>query len=252
MSNIIVIKIGSSTLVGPSGKLNHHTIYRIAAQVSEILSCHKHVIIVSSGAIVAGREVLGYKDKPRAIQEKQAAAAIGQSILMHHYQKAFDKYSIKIGQILLTPDIITDRVKKHNAFITISTLLKHQVVPIVNENDTVATDEIKVGDNDNLSAMVAVLMNAELLINLSDVDGFYMKTENGSTFKIDEIERIDSKIEQAATLSGTKHGTGGMTTKIQAAKICNAHNIPMVIAHGKESDIVNIVLGAKIGTRFTP
>lgn len=244
-SNLVVIKIGSSSLTVSNIK-------RIAKNVTKLISNRKQVIIVSSGAILLGSERLGYKDKPRAISEKQAAAAVGQSLLMHEYQKAFIKHKIVVGQILLTNDELSDPRKKKNAYNTISTLLKHGVVPIVNENDTIATDEIRVGDNDNLAALVAVLMKAGLLINLTDVDGFYIKAKDGIILKLDLIEEIDENIETAANLSDKKHGTGGMITKLQAARLCKAANITMVIANGKKADLVKIVKGDKIGTRFIP
>lgn len=249
-SNLIVLKIGSSSLTDHSGKLDIVNIRRIARQVSALIFHQKHVIIVSSGAIVSGSGRLGFKEKPRAIAEKQAAAAVGQSLLMRQYEKAFERHNVPVGQILLTYDVFTDEIKKQNAYNTIHTLLKHRAVPIVNENDTVAIDEIKVGDNDNLSAMVAVLMKADLLINLTDVDGFYLKSEDGTVFKVDEIEKINKKIEEAATLSDKKHGTGGMITKLQAARLCESAGISMVIAHGKKEDISKIAAGEKIGTRF--
>lgn len=239
-SNLIVIKIGSSSL-------NASNIKRLARDVAKLISLRKQVIIVSSGAILLGSEKLGYKEKPRLIQEKQASAAVGQSLLMHEYQKAFSKHKITVAQILLTHDELSNPKRKQNAYNTISTLLKHGAVPIVNENDTIAVEEIKVGDNDNLSAMVAVLMRAGLLINLTDVDGFYVKDPSGGTLKLDVIEEIDEKIESAATLSDKKHGTGGMITKLQAAKLCKAANITMVIANGKKADLVQTAAGVSSG-----
>ncbi|OGC04981.1 glutamate 5-kinase [candidate division WOR-1 bacterium RIFOXYA12_FULL_43_27] len=236
---IIVIKIGSSSVVKTAN------IKRIAKQVSALLKKHKQVIIVSSGAIALGSE-----KNPRLIEEKQAAAAVGQSRLMRQWEKAFERYRVPVGQILLTSDVFSDTVKRQNAFNTISTLLKHGAVPIVNENDTVAVDEIRVGDNDNLSAMVAVLMKAGLLINLTDVDGFYVKDQSGGILKLDLVEEIDEKIKAAATLSDKKHGTGGMITKLQSAKVCKAAGIVMVIAHAVKADLLKIAAGEKIGTRF--
>ncbi|NQU17162.1 MAG: glutamate 5-kinase [Candidatus Saganbacteria bacterium] len=239
-SNLIVIKIGSSSLTDKIGRLDLPNIKRIARDIAKLKSLHKHVILVSSGAIVSGSGKLGYKEKPRAIQEKQAAAAVGQSLLMHEYQKAFAKHKITVGQILLTHDELHDSAKKKNAYLTISTLLKHSVVPIVNENDTVATDEIKVGDNDNLAAMVAVLMKAGLLINLTDVDGFYEKVGPGEMVKLDVINEITDKIKASASMSDKKHGTGGMKTKLEAANLCKSSGTVMIIANGKKADIVKV------------
>lgn len=248
MYNTIVIKIGSSTLTTIEGKLNVANLTRIAEETAELISKKHKVIIVTSGSIVTGAERLKLKAKPKTMPEKQAAAAVGQSILMRQYEKAFEKCGITVAQILLTKDALNDNAKN-----TILTLLKENVVPVVNENDTVAVDEIKFGDNDNLSALVARLIKADLLILLSDVDGFYLKTDKGVEFKADVVEEIDSKVESAAGHSATHVGTGGMVTKIQAAKICKDAGIPMVIANGMTSGIIGkIADGETIGTLFLP
>ena len=249
-ANLIVIKIGSSSLTNSEGLLDAKNIKRLARQISKLVLSRRQVVLVSSGAIVSGSGRLGYKEKPRSIFEKQAAAAVGQSLLMRQWEKAFERFHLPVGQILLTADVFKNPVMRQNAYNTIHTLLKHSAVPVVNENDTVSVDEIKVGDNDNLSAMVSVLMKADLLINLTDVDGFYVKTKEGATLKLDEVEEITEKIERHANLSEKKSGTGGMITKLEAAKLAKQAGIPMVIAHGKTADIFKIAVGEKIGTRF--
>lgn len=248
--NSIVIKIGSSTLTNDKGKLDHENLKRIVKEISEL---KKQVIIVTSGAIVTGAERLGLKMKPKTIPEKQAAAAVGQSILMRQYEKAFEEYGITVAQILLTKDEIINGEKRSNARNTITTLLKEKVVPIVNENDTVAVEEIKVGDNDTLSAHVAEIIKADLLILLTDINGFYMETDEGVQYKVDVVEEITPVVEAAAGHPGTQLGVGGMVTKIQAAKIASKAGIPLVIADGRKKGAVkNIVEGEKEGTIFLP
>ncbi len=248
--NTIVIKIGSSTLTNKQGKLDVDNLRRI---VSEIAALKKNVIIVTSAAIVTGAERLGLKEKPKKLQEKQAAAAVGQSILMRQYDKAFETFNVPVAQILLTKDEITNGEKKANAQNTISTLLHEGVVPIVNENDTIAVEEIKVGDNDTLSAYVAKIINADILIILTDVDGFYMESDEGVDYKVEVVEEITKEVEDAAGHPGTQLGVGGMVTKIQAAKIVTAEGIPMAIADGRKPGAVNSILnGEKEGTIFLP
>lgn len=244
----IVIKIGSSTLTNELGKLDITNLKRIAKEVSNL---KQKVIIVTSGSIVTGAERLGLKEKPKSLPQKQAAAAVGQSILMRQYEKAFEAYGITVAQILLTKDEIVNHEKRINAKNTISTLLSENVVPIVNENDTVAVEEIRVGDNDTLSALVAALIKADLLILLTDIDGFYMKTPEGVAYKVDEVNKITEEVTDAAGHPGTQLGTGGMVTKIQAAKLCMAENIPMVISHGRTAGVLGKIISKdRVGTWF--
>lgn len=244
----IVIKIGSSTLTNEQGKLDLNNLKRI---VKEISLLKKKVIIVTSGAIVTGAERLGLKSKPKTLPEKQAAAAVGQSILMRQYERAFESFGIPVAQILLTKDAITNKERFINAKNTIKTLIGEGVVPIVNENDTVAVQEIKVGDNDTLSAYVAKMVGADILIILSDVDGFYAKNKNGEKIKLSCVKEITKEILSFAGNSSSNKGTGGMVTKIEAAKIVNAEGIPMVIAYGREKDAISkIVAGKSVGTLF--
>src|SRR3989339_1753106 len=182
----IVIKIGSSTLT-LENKLDVKNLERI---VEEISSLKKRIIIVTSGAIVTGSQKLGFTTKPKTIPQKQDAAAIGQSVLMRQYEKAFEKYGITTAQVLLTRDAIENRERYLNVRNTMTTLLNEGVIPIVNENDTVAIDEIKVGDNDNLAALTAGLIGADLLILLSDVDGFYLDNKEGQSLLVPEIKKI--------------------------------------------------------------
>lgn len=246
----IVIKIGSSTLTDPSGKLDIQNLKRIAKEIS---SLKKQVIIVTSGAIVTGAERLGLKEKPKKISQKQAAAAVGQSILMRQYEKAFEDFGITVAQILLTKEEITNGERLANAKNTLRTLLLENVIPIVNENDTISVDEIKVGDNDTLSAYVAKIVEADLLILLTDIDGFYMESEEGVDYKVEVVKEITPEVENAAGHPGTQLGVGGMITKIQAAKIVTEAGIPMVIADGrKEGALKNIVDNEREGTVFVP
>lgn len=248
----IVIKVGSSSLTDPKGKLDISNLKRIVSEIAELISEKKKIILVTSGAIVSGAERLQL-GKPRTIPQKQAAAAVGQSRLMRQYEKAFEEYGLTVAQILLTRDAIADRERYLNARHTLDTLLKENVIPIVNENDTVAIDEIKIGDNDNLAALTASLIGADILILLTDVDGFYMKNEEGISYLAPEIKEITRDVEDAAGHPSTQLGTGGMITKIQAAKICSNAGTSMAIIHGrKEGLIKKVINGEKIGTLFFP
>jgi glutamate 5-kinase len=251
--NTIVIKIGSSTLTTKEGKLDVSNLTRLVFETAGLVKQKLKIIIVTSGAVVTGTERLNLKSKPTTVPQKQAAAAVGQSILMRQYEKAFEKYGITVAQVLLTRDAIADRERYLNARNTISTLLAENVVPIVNENDTVAVEEIKVGDNDTLSALVASLIGADLLVLLTDVDGFYMETDEGVDYRVDVVEEITKEVAAAAGHPGTQLGTGGMVTKISAARICQDAGIPVVIAHGRTEGIIEkIVNGEKVGTLIKP
>ncbi len=250
--NLIVVKIGSSSLTDKSGKLDKNKLKKLTQEIASLVKAKKKVILVTSGAIVCGLSHLGLSGKPRTIPEKQAAAAIGQSRLMHEYELAFREHGITVAQVLLTRDAIADRTRYINARNTISTLLEHGVVPIVNENDTVSVDEIKVGDNDNLSALVASLIGADLLVILSDVSGFFMKDADGRPYLVEEVKEITREMEDAAGHPSTQ-GTGGMITKIQAAKIAMDSGITMVIANSAETGLIEAaVSGKKAGTKFIP
>lgn len=251
--NTIVVKIGSSSLTTPQGKLDILNLKRIAAEIAEIVkNGKKKVILVSSGAIVCGAERLGL-GKPKTIPQKQAAAAVGQSRLMRQYEKIFEEFDLTVAQVLLTRDAIADRERYLNARHTFDTLLEEKVIPIVNENDTVAIDEIKVGDNDNLAALTSSLVGADLLIILTDVEGFYMKNEEGIPYLASEIKEITTEVKDAAGHPSSQLGTGGMITKIQAAEICSYAGTHMAIIHGRKEGLISKVInGEKVGTFFIP
>ncbi|MFA5113388.1 MAG: glutamate 5-kinase [Candidatus Margulisiibacteriota bacterium] len=253
MAKTIIIKIGSSTLTTPQGTLDHANLRRIVAEAAALVKARKKVVIVTSGAIVTGAQALGLKAKPKSIPQKQAAAAIGQSRLMRQYEKAFEEHGITVAQVLLTRDALADRRRHENARNCLHTLLNEKVVPIINENDTVAVDEIRIGDNDTLAALTARLVGADLLILLTDVDGFYMKDRKGIPFLVPAIKKIDRAVKRAAGHSATQQGTGGMITKIQAAQICSQAGITMAITSGRKPGVIRaIASGKKIGTLFHP
>ncbi|OGB89808.1 glutamate 5-kinase [candidate division WOR-1 bacterium RIFCSPHIGHO2_01_FULL_53_15] len=246
----LIIKIGSSTLTTANGKLDLNNLKRIVTEAAQLVKEKKKVLIVTSAAIVSGSEKLGL-GKPKSIPEKQAAAAVGQSLLMRQYEKAFEEYGITVAQVLLTGDTITDSERSHNAKNCLKTLLNESVVPVINENDTVAVDEIKIGDNDNLAALTAKLIKADALIVLTDVDGFYMKNEEGIPYLADEINEINWAVKNAAGRPSTQLGTGGMATKIQAAEICLGAGIDMLIINGRKPGLIQAVAaGERVGTRF--
>ena len=245
-SKLIVIKVGSSSLVDITGKIQTSKIENIARQISSLSG--KQVIIVTSGAIAAGSEKLNLLGKLKTVTEKQAAAAIGQNLLMNEYEKAFSKFGLIVGQVLLTADAFKNKERHTNSKNAISKIIEFGAIPVINENDTVAVDEIKFGDNDTLSALVASLMDADLLILLSDVEGYFSKG-----VLVNAIEKITKEIEAEAKGSSSKFGTGGMNTKISAAKIAGAAGIPVVIAsHKKDDVIISIINGDMEGTLFLP
>jgi len=249
----IVIKIGTSSLTFPNGRLNLRRFEHITNVISTLQQQGRQVVLVSSGAIAVGVGKMGYKKRPSTIPGKQAMAAIGQAILAKIYRKFFDQHTIKVGQILLTSDVITNVEKHKNAENTFAKLLEMGAVPIVNENDTVSTDEIEIGDNDTLSAMVASICKADLLIILSDIDGFFDKDprKNPDAKRISIITEVNEKVSNAAGSAGTSFGTGGMSTKISAVKICHKDNIDTIIANGDSPEILfDIFDGKDIGTLF--
>jgi len=252
----IVVKVGTSTLShGESGKfkLNLYRIEHLIRELADLHNAGKEIILVSSGAIAAGIGKMGLNEKPQLIPENQALAAIGQGVLMHIYEKFFGEYGQTMAQLLLTKDNAVDEHARENSRNSLMALLKMDVIPVINENDAVATDEIRIGDNDNLSAMVAELVDAEVLIILSDIDGLYNgnpKIDAGAKL-IHEVKEITPEIEQMAGGAGTKLGTGGMFTKIQAAKLAAKHGIKMLIVNGKEiGNLRRALNGEEIGTIF--
>jgi glutamate 5-kinase len=251
----IVIKIGTNLLADKEKGINLERINNIARSVSLIQSLGKHVVIVSSGAIGAGVAALNLKKRPKSIPEKQAAAAIGQPLLMEAYENAFREQGCTIAQILLTKDDFVSRPRYLNAKNTFSVLFEKGVVPIINENDTVAVEEIKLGDNDNLSAMVANLVEADLLIILSDINGLYSDdpTRNHKAELIPVVEKVNAQIEKLAKTSNTELSTGGMITKIQAAKRCVLSGIAVIITNGKNPKVLTEIFSGDFkGTLFLP
>lgn len=249
----IVIKVGTSTLTHATGKLNLARIERLAMILSDLANSGNEVVLVTSGAIGAGMGRLGIEKRPDDIAMKQAMAAIGQGLLMQIYEKMFSEYGRAVAQILITKEDIFWEERRENAARTLDALLSYGVIPIVNENDTIATDEIKIGDNDVLSAYVAKLMKADMLILLSDIDGLYDKDPSFPGSKlISRVNKIDDAIIRIAKGSGSNLGTGGMRTKINAAKIAMASGIKMIIANGSRPDnIYDILLGKEVGTIFS-
>jgi len=249
----VVVKVGTSTLTHSTGKLNVQRMEKLVQELAALRDQGKEVILVTSGAVGAGMEMLGLTEKPKTIPEKQAAAAVGQGILMHTYEKLFSQYGQIVGQVLLTREDSVKRTRYTNSRNTLLTLLKMGVIPIINENDAVAIDELKIGDNDTLSAMVASIVDADVLIILSDVEGVYTDNpqSNPDAQLIDEIADITPELEALAGGAGSQRGTGGMYTKIQAGKIAVNSGVAMVIASGLRDGVLGHVLeGVPVGTIF--
>ena len=253
--NRIVIKIGSSSLTHEeTGMLNIVKLEKLVRELVNLRNMGKEVVLVSSGAIAVGRKSLGFTEKPRKINEKQACAAVGQGRLMMMYQKIFGEYNQVSAQILMTKNTFVNNLSRMNAHNTIMKLLEYGVIPIVNENDTVSTYEMQFGDNDTLSAIVAALVEADLLILLSDINGLYTDdpNKNADAKFIDTVEVLDYKyLNMGKATSGSDVGTGGMSTKLTAAKIATASGADMIIANGNDFSIIHrIVEGENEGTIF--
>ncbi|ESP95148.1 MULTISPECIES: glutamate 5-kinase [Pseudoalteromonas] len=249
---VVVVKLGTSVLTAGGTLLNKPRLVELASQCVELRSAGWQVVLVSSGAVAAGRAALN-KEIGSSIAEKQMLAAIGQGQLIHLWQSLFSIYDISVAQLLLTRADVENRARYLNARDTLNQLLSHDVVPIINENDAVATSEIKVGDNDNLSAMVAILANADRLLLLTDQAGLFTADprQNPDARLIETVDEIDEDIIAIAGGSGTTLGTGGMATKLQAAQIAQRAGIETVIAKGSESNvIVNIQSGQAKSTKF--
>lgn len=251
----IVVKVGSSTLTYPNGRLNLKCIDNLVWQLADLHNRGIEVVLVSSGAIAAGMGKLGLSTKPKSIPKKQACAAVGQVALMHMYDKMFGEYGKSTAQILITREDMDHKDRLVNAKNTFNTLIKDGVIPIVNENDAIVTEEIKIGDNDTLSAYVSNLVGAQLLILLSDIDGLY--DSNPSTHEnaklIDYVDKVNEDIYKLADGGGSKFGTGGMLTKLKAAEIVNSKGSAMVIVNGSCKDVLeSVIQGENIGTFFEP
>jgi len=254
----IVAKFGTGLLTGGSDHLNQDIMSSLVAQVAQLHHRGLELIVVSSGAIASGRHKLGLTKKVRGIPFKQVLASVGQSRLMYAYEQLFSQHGITVAQALLTKADLADRAGYLNARNTLLALLELRVLCIVNENDVVAVDEIqeaKFGDNDNLSAMVANLVDADLLLILSDIGGLYTADPHRSPDArlIPQVDRIDSEIERLAADTPSKFGTGGMITKIEAAKLATASGVTVVIADGREPNVIlRLAGGEAVGTRFLP
>ena len=250
----IVIKIGTSTLAHPTGHLNIRRVEQLCKIMSDIKNAGHELILVSSGAIGMGVGKLGLREKPKDIPSKQAAAAVGQCELMYVYDKLFSEYHHTVAQLLITGDDTASDIRRFNFTNTLNRLLELGAMPIINENDTVATDEIVIGDNDTLAAIVARSVHAEMLILLSDIDGLY--TADPHTHPeaklLHHVARVDDHIREIAGISSSTQGTGGMVTKLHAADICLGCGCKMVIANGNNpGNLYDILEGKTVGTTFS-
>ena len=250
----VVVKAGSNVLTKDKG-LNLEVVHSISRQICGLMDRGLEVVLVSSGAMAAGLRKLGLPKRPDEIPQRQAVAAVGQAGLIMEYEKAFEQYGKKVAQVLLTGDGLYQRKRYLNARNTLHTLLSWKIVPIINENDTVSVEEIKFGDNDNLSAMIALLLNADVLINLTDIDGLYDKDPriHSDARLIPVVDHIRRDIENCASAIPGTLGTGGMLTKIRAARKVSMAGIPMIIARGSREDILfQLFAGEEHGTFFIP
>ena len=249
----IVIKIGTSTLAYATGQLNIRRVEALCKTMSDIRNAGNELILVSSGAIGMGVGKLGLRQRPQDIPGKQAAAAVGQCELMYIYDKLFSEYHHTVAQLLITADNLTNVTRHGNFTNTLNRLLELGVVPVINENDTVATEEIVIGDNDTLAANVARSVGAQMLILLSDIDGLYTADPHTdpNARLLPVVRRVDEDIKKLAGVSSTTQGTGGMVTKLRAAEICLDCGCEMVIANGNNpAALYDIVEGKPVGTRF--
>lgn len=253
----IVVKVGTSTLTHENGKMNLARMERLALAISELMNEDREVILVSSGAIGVGMGKFNLRRRPLGMGMKQALAAVGQCELMNIYSRLFSTYNHTVAQILLTKTDVDDDMKRKNVMNTFKSLLEFGVLPIVNENDSVSVDEIKsmmmFGDNDTLSAVVAKLVSADLLVILSDIDGLYDSNpkENKESRLISVVEKMDSSIRECAGGAGSNMGTGGMITKLDAAEIATKAGVNMIIANGRDPMVLlDIIDGKDIGTLF--
>ncbi|MEJ5301690.1 MAG: glutamate 5-kinase [Thermodesulforhabdaceae bacterium] len=250
----IVVKIGSAVLTAQKG-LDRVMVHRLSDQIAEIRETGCELIVVSSGAIASGMKKLGFSEKPKSIPYKQATAAVGQSFLMQAWEEAFDKHDILVAQILLTGEDLAHRQRYLNARNTLETLLEWRIVPIINENDTVAIEEIKFGDNDQLAVLIGGLVGADLIVILTDTEGLYDHDPKvcNSAKLITEVHKVDRRILACASSQGSSTGTGGMLSKLLAAKKSLSIGIPLIIAPGRERDVlIRLMKGECLGTLFIP
>ena len=250
----IVIKIGTSTLAHPTGHLNIRRVEQLCKIMSDIKNAGHELILVSSGAIGMGVGKLGLRERPKDIPSKQAAAAVGQCELMYTYDKLFSEYHHTVAQLLITGDDTTNDTRRFNFTNTLNRLLELGALPVINENDTVATDEIVIGDNDTLAAIVARSVHADMLILLSDIDGLYTADPHThpEAALLHHVARVDDHIREIAGISSSAQGTGGMVTKLHAAEICLGCGCKMVIANGNNpGNLYDILEGKAVGTTFS-
>ena len=248
-----VVKVGTSTLAYSTGNLNIRHMEKLCRVLSDLKNAGHEMILVSSGAVGMGMGRLSLSERPADLVSKQAVAAVGQCELMYTYDKLFSEYNHTIAQILLTADDVNDEGHRENFIATVNKLLEMNVLPVINENDTVSTDEFLIGDNDTLSAVVAANAGADLLILLTDIDGLYTADprEDSGAELIPEVEEITDEIVSLAGGRGSSMGTGGMITKVRAAQIATAAGCDMIIANGKDPNILyNIIEGKSVGTKF--
>ncbi len=249
----VVIKVGSSTLTYETGNINIRRVEQLVKVLADLKNAGKEIILVSSGAIAVGVGKVGLPERPKDTPTKQAMAAVGQCELMYIYDKLFTQYNHKVAQVLLTRDVVDVPERKAHVQNTFERLLEMGAIPIVNENDTVAVEEIEFGDNDSLSAMVATLTRADPLLILSDIDGLYNKNprEHPDAKRIPVVEQIDETIYAMASGAGSNRGTGGMVTKLHAAQWAGEHGIETVVLNGsRPENLYDVLEGQPVGTRF--
>lgn len=251
----IVVKVGTAVISTPSGRLDLERMNNLVIQMANLAKKGYQLLLVTSGAIAAGLERLGKEERPSAIPELQAAASVGQGLLLQQYNNLFSQHDLKVGQVLLTQFDIIHREQYVNASNTFEKLFELGVIPVVNENDTTAVEEIKFGDNDTLAALVANLVKADALIVLTDTEGLYTTDPRADTKAklIAEVQEITSEIERLAGGKGTEFGSGGMVTKVRAARIVTLAGASMVVADGRKPNVLlDIMEGKEVGTFFAP
>ena len=248
----IVIKVGTSTLTHPSGHINIRLMEKLVKVLADIKNTDRELVLVSSGAIGVGMGKLGLRERPKTIPGKQAAAAVGQCELMYLYDKYFSEYNHTVGQVLLTRYSLDDAESRENVRNTFEALFGMGAIPVVNENDTVATDEIRVGDNDTLSAIVTQIIDADALVILSDIDGLYTAAPaRDAAVLVPEVREITDALMETASGAGSSRGTGGMLTKLSAGRIATSAGADMYILNGKNPDILyDLLEGGAVGTHF--
>lgn len=251
--NKIVVKVGTSLLAYDNGKINLQRMEKLVRVLADLHNSGKEVILVSSGAVGVGVGMIGLDEKPEELVKKQALAAIGQVGLIRLYQKFFDEYNKTVAQVLLTRDGIENSLRRKNARNTLGQLIEMGIIPVVNENDTVITDEIEFGDNDTLSAAVATLVHAELLLILTDTDGVFTSDPhiNSAAQKVPKVMKASDDLKNIDVEGSSKMGSGGMASKIAAAELCREHNVDVVIANGSDpATIMDVLEGKDLGTFF--